>query len=38
MAALQDTKPENLPESIRHYINGEWVDSVDGTRSTCSTP
>ncbi|MBX7557828.1 aldehyde dehydrogenase family protein, partial [Streptomyces sp. tea 10] len=30
MAALQDTKPENLPGSIRHYINGEWVDSVDG--------
>ncbi|HBH55286.1 MAG TPA: 5-carboxymethyl-2-hydroxymuconate semialdehyde dehydrogenase [Kocuria sp.] len=30
MAALQDTKPENLPESIRHYIGGEWVDSIDG--------
>ncbi|MGX0672236.1 aldehyde dehydrogenase family protein [Kocuria marina] len=30
MAALQDPKPENLPGSIRHYINGEWVDSVDG--------
>ena len=30
MAALQDTKPENLPDSIRHYINGEWVDSIDG--------
>ena len=30
MAALQDTKPENLPDSIRHYIGGEWVDSIDG--------
>ena len=30
MAALQETKPENLPGSICHYINGEWVDSVDG--------
>ena len=30
MAALQDTKPENLPDSIRHYIGGQWVDSIDG--------
>ncbi|MCC6269684.1 MAG: aldehyde dehydrogenase family protein, partial [Microbacteriaceae bacterium] len=22
--------PKNLPESIRHYIDGEYVDSVDG--------
>ncbi|AZA10945.1 5-carboxymethyl-2-hydroxymuconate semialdehyde dehydrogenase [Corynebacterium gerontici] len=22
--------PKNLPEKIQHYINGEWVDSIDG--------
>ncbi|AZA09752.1 5-carboxymethyl-2-hydroxymuconate semialdehyde dehydrogenase [Corynebacterium pseudopelargi] len=22
--------PKNLPERIQHYINGEWVDSLDG--------
>ncbi|GGG76474.1 5-carboxymethyl-2-hydroxymuconate semialdehyde dehydrogenase [Corynebacterium pelargi] len=22
--------PKNLPEKIQHYINGEWVDSLDG--------
>ena len=22
--------PANLPEKIRHYIGGEFVDSVDG--------
>ena len=22
--------PKNLPDSIRHYIDGEFVDSVDG--------
>ncbi|WP_026530735.1 5-carboxymethyl-2-hydroxymuconate semialdehyde dehydrogenase [Haematomicrobium sanguinis] len=25
------TKPDNLPEKIQHYINGEWVDSADGS-------
>lgn len=24
-------KPDNLPEKIQHYINGEWVDSADGS-------
>lgn len=23
-------KPKDLPEKIRHYINGEFVDSIDG--------
>ncbi|MDO4917563.1 MAG: 5-carboxymethyl-2-hydroxymuconate semialdehyde dehydrogenase [Rothia sp. (in: high G+C Gram-positive bacteria)] len=26
----QGAKPANLPEKIQHYINGEFVDSIDG--------
>lgn len=26
----QAAKPANLPEKIQHYINGEFVDSIDG--------
>ena len=24
------TPPADMPEKIRHYINGEFVDSIDG--------
>ncbi len=30
MTTNTDAKPQGLPDSIRHYINGEWVDSIDG--------
>lgn len=31
MSALANhTKPEGLPEKIQHYINGKFVDSIDG--------
>ena len=23
-------RPQNLPEVLRHYIDGQWVDSIDG--------
>ena len=26
----QQAVPENLPDQIRHYIGGKWVDSIDG--------
>src|SRR5699024_10398921 len=27
---MTNGKPANLPDQIRHYINGEFVDSIDG--------
>ena len=27
---MTNGKPANMPDQIRHYINGEWVDSIDG--------
>src|SRR5690606_20819584 len=29
-ASLGHRKPADLPERIRHYIDGEFVDSADG--------
>ena len=30
MTEINDRKPEGLPDLIRHYIDGQPVDSVDG--------
>ncbi len=30
MSTTKTAKPANLPEKIQHYINGEFVDSIDG--------
>lgn len=30
MSNFDNYKPEGLPEHIQHYINGEFVDSLDG--------
>ena len=30
MTEINDRKPEGLPDLIRHYIDGQSVDSVDG--------
>ena len=30
MTEINDRKPEGLPDVIRHYIDGEFVDSIDG--------
>src|SRR5690625_5226264 len=30
MAEYETHTPAELPEKIQHYINGEFVDSVDG--------
>src|SRR5699024_12586459 len=27
---MTNVKPANMPDQIRHYINGEFVDSIDG--------
>src|SRR5699024_10623336 len=27
---MTNGKPANMPDQIRHYINGAWVDSIDG--------
>src|SRR5699024_12664541 len=27
---MTNGKPANMPDQIRHYINGEFVDSIDG--------
>ncbi|MFD8741173.1 aldehyde dehydrogenase family protein, partial [Streptomyces sp. NPDC059618] len=28
--SIEARKPEGLPDVLRHYIDGEFVDSIDG--------